>query len=113
MISRTITTFAFVVSIWASTATAQDTIRWETDLATGQRLAAQTNRLVLVHFWGTWCPPCMEMEKSVFNKPGLGTAVHPYYVPVKIQVEDGMNQDLVKKFQVDGFPCDIVMTAQG
>lgn len=113
MLSRTITTISFVVSIWASTALAQDTIRWETDLAAGQRLAAQTNRLVLVHFWGTWCPPCMEMEKSVFNKPGLGTAVHPYYVPVKIQVEDGMNQDLVKQFQVDGFPCDIVMTAQG
>ena len=113
MFSRTIIAFAFAFSIGASTAAAQDTIRWETDLATGRQLAAQTNRLVLVHFWGTWCPPCMEMEKSVFNKPGLGTAVHPYYVPVKIQVEDGMNQDLVKQFQVDGFPCDIVMTAQG
>ena len=56
--------------------------------AVAQRIAAQTNRLVLVHFWGTWCPPCMEMEKSVFSKPGLGTAVNPYYVPVKIQVEE-------------------------
>jgi len=96
-----------------SIAAAQDTLKWEADLATAQRIAAQTNRLVLVHFWGTWCPPCMEMEKTVFSKPGLGTALHPYYVPVKIQVEDNLNQDLVKRFQVEAFPSDIVMTADG
>jgi thiol-disulfide isomerase/thioredoxin/YHS domain-containing protein len=92
---------------------AQDVMRWETDLATAQRMAAETNRLLLVHFWGTWCPPCMKMEQEVFSKPGLGTALSPYFVPVKIQVEQGMNEALVKQFAVDGFPCDIVMTPQG
>ncbi len=92
---------------------AQDALRWETDLAAAQRLAAQTNRLVLVHFWGTWCPPCMKMEQEVFSKPGLGTALSPFYVPVKVQYEQGMNEALVKQFAVEAFPCDIVMTAQG
>lgn len=96
-------------------AQAQDLLRWETDLATAQRQAAETNRLVLVHFWGTWCPPCMEMEKSVFSKPGLGTVITPYYVPVKIQYEPstGINEAVVKQLQVDGFPCDIIMTPRG
>ncbi|MCE9603737.1 MAG: thioredoxin family protein [Planctomycetia bacterium] len=98
---------------FAVPAHAQDQLRWETDLNVAQKQAAQTNRLLLIHFWGTWCPPCMEMEKAVFSKPGLGTAISPYYVPVKIQVEEGMNQELAKQFQVDGYPCDIVMTAQG
>lgn len=92
---------------------AQEQLRWETDLATAQQQAAASNRLVLVHFWGTWCPPCMEMEKTVFSRPNIGTAIHPWYVPVKIRVEEGMNQDLAKQFGVDGYPCDIVMTAQG
>ena len=104
---------AAALAVLPSVAAAQDTLKWETDLATAQRIAGQTNRLVLVHFWGTWCPPCMEMEKTVFSKPGLGTALHPYYVPVKIQVEDDLNQNLVKQFQVEAFPSDIVMTPEG
>lgn len=92
---------------------AQELMQWETDLANAQKQAAASNRLVLVHFWGSWCPPCMEMEKNVFSRPNLGTAISPWYVPVKIRVEDGLNQDLAKQFGVDGYPCDIVMTAQG
>jgi thioredoxin-related protein/YHS domain-containing protein len=92
---------------------AQELLRWETDLASAQKQAAASNRLVLVHFWGPWCPPCMEMEKTVFSRPNLGTAINPWYVAVKVRVEEGMNQDVAKQFGVDGYPCDIVMTPQG
>ena len=102
-----------VVGSLARTAVGQDTLQWSTDLATAERTAAQTNRMVLIHFWGTWCPPCMKMENEVFTKPGLGAAIHPYFVPCKIQVEDDLNKDLAKQFGVDGYPCDIVLTPTG
>ncbi len=102
-----------VVGSLARAAVGQDTLQWSTDLATAQRTAAQTNRMVLLHFWGTWCPPCMKMENEVFTKPGLGAAIHPYFVPCKIQVEDDLNKDLAKQFGVDGYPCDIVLTPAG
>jgi len=102
-----------VVCVAAATASAQEPLRWETDLGRAQQMAAQTNRLVLIHFWGSWCGPCLQMEREVFSKPGLGTALSPYYVPVRIQVEKGMNEDLAQRFAVDAFPSDIVMTSQG
>src|SRR5687768_8525474 len=89
---------------------AQDAISWETDLARAQQSAGQTNRLVLVHFWGTWCQPCVRMDREVLSKPGLGKLLAPYYVAVKVQVEEGMNVALAKQYGVDAYPCDIVMT---
>lgn len=97
----------------STAAQAQDALEWTTDLPAARRTAAASRRLVLMHFWGTWCPPCMKMETEVFTKPGLGGAIHPYFVPVKVQVEEGMNDELVKQYGVDGFPCDIVTTADG
>ena len=58
---------------------AQDAISWETDLARAQQIAGQTNRLVLAHFWGTWCQPCVRMDREVLSKPGLGKTLAPFW----------------------------------
>ncbi|MGC3968434.1 MAG: thioredoxin family protein [Pirellulales bacterium] len=98
-------------SVAASSASAREVLRFESDLATAQRAALQTNRLLLVHFGATWCGPCQEMEKNVFNQPGLGTALNPYYVAVKIDVD--AQPALAKQMKVGPIPCDIVMTSAG
>jgi thiol-disulfide isomerase/thioredoxin/YHS domain-containing protein len=111
MLRRVIMWVGLLVVGLSSTASAQDVMRWESDIATAQRTAAQTNRLVLVHFGATWCGPCKEMENTVFNQPGLGTALNPYYVGVKIDVD--AQPALAKQLQVGPIPCDIVMTPEG
>lgn len=93
---------------------AQDLLQWETDLATAQKQAAATNRLVLVHFGASWCQPCKEMERTVFSKPGLGNVVSPYYVAVKLQLDgDPKAEAVARQFQVKSLPTDIIMTPQG
>ncbi|MBL9081776.1 MAG: DUF255 domain-containing protein [Planctomycetales bacterium] len=111
MLRRVILWVGLLVVGLSSTASAQDMMRWESDIATAQRAAAQTNRLVLVHLGATWCGPCKEMENTVFNQPGLGTALNPYYVGVKIDVD--AQPALAKQLQVGPIPCDIVMTPEG
>jgi protein disulfide-isomerase len=102
-----------VTCSFAARVEAQSALTWDTDLARAQQAAAQSNRLVLAHFWGTWCQPCMRMEHEVLSKPNVGTALAPHYVAVKIQVEQGMNEALARQYGVDAYPCDIVMTPKG
>jgi protein disulfide-isomerase len=101
-----------VVALAANRAMAQG-LEWTTDLAAAQRAAAQTNRLVLIHFGGPWCKPCREMEEQVFAKAGLSYAVMPNFVPVKVEVQYGEQNELVRQLGVTGFPSDIIMTPQG
>ncbi len=52
----------------AAADTASQGVRWQPNLETARRIAAQTNRLVLVHFWIDPCPPCKRMQDEVFSR---------------------------------------------
>jgi thiol-disulfide isomerase/thioredoxin/YHS domain-containing protein len=90
---------------------AQQPFPWESTLENAQRIAAQSNRLVLIHFWADWCGVCTKMETEVFNQPGVAAAVQANYVPVKINVEQ--IPSVATKYGVTGLPTDVIITPQG
>jgi thiol-disulfide isomerase/thioredoxin/YHS domain-containing protein len=90
---------------------AQQPFPWESTLENAQRIAAQSNRLVLIHFWAPWCGKCKKMESDVFNQPGLGGAVLANYVPVKINADQ--MPSLATKYGITGLPTDVITTPQG
>ncbi len=113
MSSRLVSSIALFVAALATADAGAQGLEWTTDLAGAQRSAAQTNRLVLVHFGGPWCKPCRDMEEQVFARTELGSAIMPFFVPVKVEVQYGEQNELVNRFGVTGFPCDIILTPQG
>ena len=92
-------------------AAAQDGVNWQTDLDDARRLAAKTNRLVLLHFWMPSCQPCLRLERQVFNQPGFGEALEAHYVPVKVNAQ--ANPEIAEQYGVDRWPTDVVVDADG
>lgn len=90
---------------------AQAAIRWAPDLATAQQVAAEHNRLVLVHFWGPSCGPCRTLEANVFSQPYVGDAILANYIPVKI--DGSRNPEIAKRFGVRSWPTDVIITPDG
>ena len=90
---------------------AQDRIPWVKDLAEARQLAQQHNRLVLLHFWSTDCPPCQRLDQTVFNQPELIRAVAAGFIPAKINVQQ--SPDLAKFYRVGSVPTDIVVDPSG
>lgn len=86
-------------------------LKWQTDLATAQRQARESGRLVLIHFGGPWCEPCRRLEQNVFGQPGFGRDLAARYVAVKI--DPRQQQQLAEKYGVRAVPCDVVTTAPG
>ena len=92
-------------SLWAGQG-----IRWETDFKTAMEIAQETDRFVLIHFYGDQCPPCRAMEKGVFSQQMVADAIAPYFVPLKINTEQ--NPKAVQNLNITSIPTDLIVTPQ-
>lgn len=61
------------------------------------------NRVVLVDFWASWCPPCRMME-PVIEQVATGSKDFAYVG--KVNVDE--NQSLAMKYQVQNIPTTII-----
>lgn len=94
-----------------ASALAQSAVQWQPNLESAKQIAAQSNRLVLIHFWTEACPPCMRMEREVFSRPDVAAAIHANYVPVRINVQKLPN--VAREFGVSAWPTDIILSPTG
>ncbi|MCH2125229.1 MAG: thioredoxin family protein [Pirellulaceae bacterium] len=89
----------------------QDRIQWTGDLDQALKTAASYQQLVLLHFWSDNCPPCVTLERRVFNRPEVIRSIHNAYVPVKINVNQ--TRELATHFRITQWPTDIILTPDG
>jgi len=94
-----------------ASASAQQGVRWQVDLETAKRLASQTNRMVLVHFWADWCLPCRQMEEEVFVRPEVAAAVESSFVPVKVNADYFPHTR--QQYGVTVLPSDVILAPDG
>lgn len=106
-----ITTVCLVLAACATAAKADNQMPWQPDLETAKRLAAKTNRLVLIHFWAPWCRPCLRMEQDVFSKPETGKALEANFVLVKLNADDAPGT--ARLYGVSSLPSDVITLPNG
>lgn len=75
--------------------------------------AKAEGKLVFLDAYTTWCGPCKQMAKNVFPQPEVGRALNPRYVSLKIDMEKGEGPELIKRYEVKGFPTMLVLDPEG
>jgi protein disulfide-isomerase len=90
---------------------AQSAIRWTHDIDRARQQAAETNRLVLVHFWSRSCAPCMQLERTVFADVAFARGLESDFVPVKINADDFAIT--TQRYGITRLPTDVVITPSG
>jgi YHS domain-containing protein len=99
-----------VCSKW-SLAAAQNSLLWQTNLETAKQVAAQTNRLILVHFWSPTCAACKQLDKNVYTISQVQQAIQSRFVPVKINADDWPTT--TKQYGITVLPTDLIITPSG
>ncbi len=110
MHSKKATLIVFLTLVAAAPAGAQG-VRWRQDLESAKQEAAQSKKLVLLHFWSTTCAPCVALDNTVFNQPNVGSAIEQQFVPVKVNASE--SQALAQAYGVTKIPTDIVLDSNG
>ncbi len=90
---------------------AADSLDWQPNLDAAKRKAQQTNRMVLLHFWGPSCAPCVKVEAEVFSKPAVKKAIESHFVPVKMNTDEF--PAAVQLYGVDRIPMDVIIAPTG
>ncbi|MGB6045007.1 MAG: thioredoxin family protein [Pirellulales bacterium] len=86
-------------------------IQWQSSIDQAQQIAAQSSRLVLVHFWSATCEPCRKLDQNVYDHPGIGPQIEASYVPVKVNAEE--QPELRRRYQVQFVPTDVILAPDG
>ena len=96
---------------------------WLDDLQAALAKGKKEKKPVFALFTGSdWCPPCQKLEKNVLLQPAFKAFAEKHLVllfldsPQKTKLDEKVqkqNEELSKKFSVEGVPTAIILSADG
>ena len=91
-------------------------VRWfDGDLDAALAAARETDRLVLVDCWATWCRYCHEMDDQVWSRDDVARVVEHETVPLRLEVDvmRGVNVSFSRRYGVEGLPLVLLLEPEG
>ena len=96
---------------------------WYDDFADARKESEKTGRPVLALFTGSdWCPYCVKLKKNFLDTPEFKAFAKDNVILFFADFPDGVklpaglriqNEDLAKKYGVNGFPTTIIISPKG
>jgi protein disulfide-isomerase len=96
---------------------------WLDDLEKAKAQAKAENKKILLDFTGSdWCGWCKKLDKEVFSQQAWKDYAAKHLVLVEVdfprsfqlpEATKKQNEELAKKFQIQGYPTIIITTASG
>jgi protein disulfide-isomerase len=104
-------------------ARAADGLSWQTDYKAALKQAVASNKPILVDFTGSdWCGWCIKLDKETFSQPEFAKFAGEKLVLMEADFPQGkeqsaavkkQNDELQKKFNVEGFPTLVLLDKNG
>ena len=114
---------ALVLLISAATSLRAAELTWQTDFAEASKQAAQEHKYILLDFTGSdWCPWCIKMDKEVFDGSQFSDFAAKNLILVRVDFprkaaqspnEKSQNEELAKKYAIEGFPTYVLLDSNG
>jgi thiol-disulfide isomerase/thioredoxin len=100
----------FLLFVLFVTGNLQAQVFWLNDLESAKSVAKESNKLIVMDFWATWCVPCKVMDEKLWQS----SEMVPYsknFVGVKIDFDN--NHTLAIAYNTQAIPKVVLATASG
>lgn len=74
--------------------------------------AKKSGKPVMISFYGIWCPPCNELDETVFETPGFHQKAKAFEL-LKVDADARSSWELKSKYKVGGYPTVIFTSSNG
>jgi thiol-disulfide isomerase/thioredoxin len=101
----------FVLLSYAQQAPALTIIEQDYDLARTQ--ANTSGKLLFIDFYTTWCGPCKQLDKLVFQNDSLQQLLAEDVVLLRYDAENDTIFHLSKKHHVNSYPTGLILNTDG
>ncbi len=75
--------------------------------------AKQSNKLVFIDFYATWCTPCKVMDKEVFTNKSTADFLNKNFVCYKVDGEKGNGNTLKLLYNIKAYPTLLFLDQNG
>lgn len=87
-------------------------VSFKTDPATVFREAKREHKPVMIDFFGVWCPPCNELDETVFEMPAFLEKAKAFKL-LKIDADKTSSWKIKNEYHVGGYPTVVFTDSQG
>lgn len=88
-------------------------IEWINTIASTNDLTKSAKNNALLFFTGKWCSPCQIMKRKVFADNEVEKLVNSRVTPFMIDIDDPINQAIVKHYKIGVTPTTMIVNRQG
>jgi thioredoxin-related protein len=99
----------FPISLLAQSGIVFKDQSWEATLSE----AKQTNKLIFMDAYTTWCGPCKALEKYTFTDPAVGELFNASFINVRFDMEEYPGLELAEKYKVSLYPNLLFINGNG
>jgi Thiol:disulfide interchange protein len=110
----TILLVSITITSFAQNTNTSEGIRFE-NLTFNKALekAKQTNKIIFIDCYTTWCGPCKYMEKNIFSLKEAGEYFNTKFINLKIDMMQEEGKKISSKYPVKGYPTFLFIDGDG
>ncbi len=95
-------TFALTAALALSQAPNEEHAFHDLSLTQAIKLARQEEKIVMIDFYTTWCPPCKELDRTTWKNVDVIAWLRDNAVAIKIDAEKEL--EIAKQYKLTGYP---------